>query len=157
MYELNCIFYQNIGKVISCEQPIIALDSFLVKSSTSSTSVSSLVPFRLSLMAIINLFPRRPTLPPEPRVFTKLLFPVIQSPLKVTSGSETRFGAIRCNEKIVVFIGQYPITIEKDAVDSRPIQGILENGIAISREAISGFQTGGTRWSWRAPTGHQIT
>ena len=90
-------------------------------------------------------------------VLTTLLFPVIQSPLKVTSGSETfqveffkedlqfttliiininvdvaainkfvkfmiiiknnlpdehtRFGAIRCNEKIVVFIGQYPITL----------------------------------------------
>ena len=89
---------------------------------------------------------------------TKLLFPVIQSPLKVTSGSETfqveffmedlqfttliiininvdvaainkfvkfmitiknnnlpdeqtRFGAIRCDEKIVVFIGQYRITL----------------------------------------------
>ena len=70
MYELNCIFHQNIGKAISCEQPIIALDSFLVKSSISSTSVSSLVLFRLSLMAIISLFPRRPTLPPEPRVFT---------------------------------------------------------------------------------------
>ena len=70
MYELNCIFYQNVGKVISCEQPIIALDSFLVKSSTSSTSVSPLVMFRLSLMAMINLFPRRLTLPPEPRVFT---------------------------------------------------------------------------------------
>ena len=67
MYELNCIFHQNIGKIISCEQPIIALDS---KSSASSSSVSSLVLFPLSPMAIINLFPRRPSLPPEPRVFT---------------------------------------------------------------------------------------
>ena len=213
MNELNCIFHQNIGKAISCEQPIIALDSFLPKSSASPSFVSSLVLFTLSPMAIINLFPRRSTLPPEPRVFTfnhgmtrhlyclnckwmwsyifyilsqiekrmrsyvlyivsidlyslyslngpdltKLLLPVIQSPLKVTSGSETfqvwffmedlqfttliiininvdvaainkflkfmiiinnnlpdeqtRFGAIRRDEKIVVFIGQYRITL----------------------------------------------